>query len=172
MAAGVFVTGDKETRRMFAELPKRAVNKALRASVVAAATPVMQTVKQTAPEESGLLAKSIAKKIWSKKGSHAAIIGARADRSGTYRGRKRVPYKYIALVAQGTEPHDLSKKAVRKKGKVSGHQAGAGTGMHPGAKPNPFLRDALDVNRAKVQKIQATKLRDSLEHEAAKLGSR
>ena len=87
-------------------------------------------------------------------GNVAAILGASRSVEGEYKGRKRVPANYIALVEKGTAPHAIGK------------------GQHPGTKPRPFLEDAYAANAGQALDIASAKLATVLEKEAAALAGK
>src|SRR4051812_47249427 len=95
--------GDKQLERVFKTLGERVQRKVLRSAVSVAATPVVKAAKQNANKESGLLKKSLGKKIVTnkQKQSVTAVIGPRRDVSGTYKGKRRKPSRYAHLVEKG-----------------------------------------------------------------------
>ena len=137
--------GERELGRLLRELPK-AARKGLRGAMNAAATPISKAAKKNAPRESGLLKRSIGKRVKTySSGTVAAVIGARREVSGEYKGKKRVPANYAHLVEQG----------------------------HGGPRPaqaHEFLKPAFDANVEKAIDIASDKLRDVVEREARKLG--
>lgn len=156
--------GGQELRALFAELPKRVVNKCLRRAVQVASGPILKSAKAKAPRESGLLKRSLVRKMKSRKGVHTATVGAKKGFSGTYRGKKRVPSRYLHLVSKGTRPHNVA----GKKGLTAIH----GSGFHPGAKANDFLLEAYRANKANAERLAADSLKTSIYSEARKLGKR
>lgn len=115
---------------------------------------VQQAAKTKAPKRkrSGALRQSIGiKAVKGTKGKTLAlaVVGARSKVEKTFKGRKIKPSKYAHLVEKGTKPHSLLKRSKSKIGKVARAVAvAAGAGKrHPGAKPKPFLRPALDQNK-------------------------
>lgn len=91
--------GDKQLQRLFKELPKRIIKKGLRAAMNAGATPVVKAAKARAPKQSGLLKKSMGKKVKTyPSGVVTAVIGPKRQTVGEYKGKKRVPGNYAHLV--------------------------------------------------------------------------
>lgn len=149
--------GDRQLRNLLTELPPRVVKKGLRQGVSAGAAPWVKAAKQGASKESGLLKKSVTKKVKTyKSGTAAAIVGANRAVAGEFKGKHRVPANYLHLVTGGTAPHSVP------TGK-------GGVRAHPGAKANDFLTEAFNGNQAGAAEITRNKIQDVLESEAAKL---
>ena len=151
--------GAKELRRFFEEAPKLA-KKGIRRAITKASTPVTRAAKKNAPRETGLLKKSITKRIKSyPSGNVVAVIGASRAVSGTVtdmgsggnnkvrQHRKRVPANYIHLVEKG--------------------HGGPYT-----AKPHPFLNPALQQTAQQAHKIAEATLREVVEKEIARLAAK
>lgn len=152
-ASSLAVEGGKTVQRLLDELPRRVVKKGLRRAMTAAAAPMVKSAKRWAATESKTLKKSITRKIKTySNGNVIAVIGARKDAEGTYRGRRRVPANYIHLVEKGTRTH-----------RVRGY-------THPGAKAQPFMGPAYQQNKNQAQQIAGQKLAESVISEATKLG--
>jgi HK97 gp10 family phage protein len=147
--------GARELQALLAALPRGVAKRGLRAAVTAGATPITRAAKARAPRKSGLLKKAIGRKVKTYKeagvgATAVAIVGARRDVRGEYRGRPRVPARYIHLVEKGTRPHD----------------------GHPGTPATNFLEDAYRGNKAAAEAAAARKLAEVVEREARKLGKR
>jgi HK97 gp10 family phage protein len=140
------MTGDRELRELLSELPKRVASKGNRAAVTAGAKPIAKAARAKAPKQSGLLKKAMGTKIKTYRSGAGtiavAVIGARRAVQGDYKGRKRVPANYIALVNNGTK-----------------HAQG-----------NDFLGEAYRENKSAAQTAIAAKFNQVIEAEAAKLG--
>ena len=128
------VTGARELRRHLRLLATAAANRVARRAVNMALTPVAKAAKRKAPVETGLLKKSIGKKVkvyrrsemvWGGVGPRKGFKGTGPD------GKPRNPLMYAHLVELGT-------KAARK---------------HAPTAAKPFLRPALDEQRATVMAI-------------------
>lgn len=102
----ITMVGDKEAQNLFKQLPKRVASKGNKAAVTAAAKPMKPALKALAPRESGLTKKSIGTKIKTYRSDAgtiaAAIVGARVDTQGVYKGKTRKPAKYWHLHVKGT----------------------------------------------------------------------
>jgi len=94
------VIGDKALAKIFKQLPGRIFRKVARASVSKALTPVTKSAKRRVRVQTGLLKKSIGKKVktYSRSQNIAGIVGARNEIEGEFKGKKRKPAKYSHLV--------------------------------------------------------------------------
>lgn len=125
-----------------------------------AATPVLTAARRGAPEQTGLLKKSLVKISRSYRGGemNLVVIGPESKFKGTgmVDGRpvKRWPAKTAHLVEFGTKPHRQPK-----------HWWFRNTG-HPGATAKPFLEPAFESTKAQVEQIIETQLRERIEREA------
>lgn len=142
------VDGDKALTRMLRTLPDRMQRKVLRASVSKGGTPIMRRARQLAPQETGLLAKSMGKKVVTHKPSQSvtAIIGPRRDVRGEHNGKPRVPANYAHLVEFGHIAPD---------------------GSHVPAQP--FMRPAFDTTQAQALGIVRQGIADGVVKEARRL---
>jgi HK97 gp10 family phage protein len=144
--ADIKLIGEKELKKYLDELPDKIKKRALRKAVTAGATPIVKAAKRNAPKESGLLKKSMTKKIKTYKGTGGAVvavIGSDRGVAGMYDGKKRIPSNYIALVEYG----------------------------HAGPNPAPahqFLRPAVDANKDRSVAAIQSKLKEAIEAEKAK----
>jgi HK97 gp10 family phage protein len=143
------IDGVKELAAGLRSLPRQVQRSGLRKAVTPAATPIVKAAKSSAPKQTGLLKKSLTKKIQTYKRTDTvvAVIGARADAGGEYKGRRRVPAKYAHLVEQG---HG---------------------GPHP-ASAKPFLKPAFEANKGNALRIMAGKLAEFILTAAARLANR
>jgi HK97 gp10 family phage protein len=144
---GFKLIGDKELERTFKTLGERVQRKLLRSAVSAAATPVVRSAKSKAKKRSGLLSKSLGKKIVTNKskGSVTAIIGARKEVQGEYKGKPYKPSRISHLV---------------EKGFINQH------GEH--IPPHPFLDPAATETQGQSLDIMQSKLASGIVAEAAK----
>jgi HK97 gp10 family phage protein len=139
--------GAKDLQDLLNGLGDRVLRKVARQSVSAGATPIAQSAKANAPEQSGLLRKSIKKKVKTYKDTQTvvAIVGPDSSVRGEYKGEKRVPAKYAHLVEDGHIDAN---------------------GNHVPA--HPFMRPAADANESRSAQIIEQKMADGIEREAAK----
>lgn len=115
-------------------------------AVKAGAKLVQQAAKARAPRRkgSGALRRSLGIKAEKGRGGKTlayAVVGARRKVATRYKGRATVPANYAHLVERGTRPHAIPVGA------------GGAARRHPGAKPKPFLRPALQGQRAAAYAI-------------------
>ena len=139
--------GDKELTKTLKTLGERVQRKLLRQAVNAASTPVVKAARSKAPKQSGLLKKSLGKKIktYPAKMTVVGIIGPRTEISGEYDGKKRVPWRYAHLVEGGH---------IDEQGNVIGLK--------------PFLRPAYDETQGQALQVLKNKLADGVVKEAKK----
>jgi hypothetical protein len=155
---------DRKVQRMLRELPDRIERKVLRQAINVATTPAVRAAKRLAPKgESGLLKKSIGKKIKTYKRTNTAValVGPRKQTVGEYKGKPRKPSKYAHLVERGTKAHKIT--VVFK----DGHKA---TFSHPGSKAKPFLKNAQETSLSQYQSICKARVAEGVIKEGQKLG--
>lgn len=130
-------------------------NRILRAAVMAAGKVVLSRAKADAPRESGLLRKSMARKVkvYRNSGVAVAIVGPRKgykQQVTRKRGKWRAstvwadPVRYAHLVELGTRPH-------RQRG-----------GQHPGSMPRPFLTPAATQQATAIRAAMASAINEGL----------
>lgn len=141
--------GAKELERKLKKLGDKVHRKVSRQAITAAATPVVKAAKTNANDskESGLLKRSLGKKVFTNKKSATvvALVGARKDVTGEHEGQIRKPSRYAHLV---------------EKGHIDAN------GNHVGAQP--FLRPALDQTGEQAMAVMRAKLASGIEREAKK----
>src|SRR5262249_50692934 len=137
VSAGFEIAGLKELQKKLGALPDRVQRKVMRPAVSAAATPIAKTAKQKAKKRSGLLKKSIGKKVVTNKraGSVSAVTGPRKNVTAEIDGKTVRASRYAHLV---------------EKGFIDEH------GEHHA--PQPFMNPALDEAGGQALGIMATKL--------------
>ena len=149
MTITVDLSGLKELEKALDEVGKAVGEKVLRGALRDAAKPMLEAAKAKAP--------AAEQAYWAEKGRRVApgrLKEAIRIRTKINRGKNTAwafvgtratgKYKdvYYARFAEfGTKPHYLGKGAKRRSGSTRGR-------MHPGARPHPFLRPALDENEA------------------------
>lgn len=139
------VIGGKELQKKLATLGERVQRKVTRQAINAAANPVLKSARGKAKKQSGLLKKSLGKKIVTSKDKTrvTAIIGARKQVQGEYKGKLRKPSRYSHLV---------------EKGFINEH------GEH--VPPQPFLDPAARESESQAMSIMQNKLADGVIREA------
>ena len=121
----------------FDALPGRVFSRVVRRASSRAMTPVLKRAKQRVPVRHKLLKKSLGRKVkaYSRDGVVAVIIGPRKGFKDQKTGAN--PANYAHLVEGGTAPHVIQTKS----GAVI---------KHPGARPQPFLRNSLEERKTTV----------------------
>ncbi len=124
--------------------------KVARKAVAQGSTVLLRAMKPDTPEATGLMKRSLGKKVVTIKRSGVVVAfvrprpgqGAMALRNGhpVYSD----PAKYGHLVELGTKPH----------------------GAHPGTKPRPFMRPALDASKSSIMASMENVVRNGLEDAA------
>lgn len=146
------ILGDRALRRRLDELGAKSARRVVRPAVNAALTPVNKAAKRKAPRKklpgrTGALRMSIGKKVvvYLRTGTVFGAIGARADpkfwRDDPERNRQRKPGNYAHLRELGTRDQAA----------------------------DPFLRPAMDENRAAALLILNTKTAQGIETEVRRL---
>lgn len=136
-------------------LKKALRNRILKRAIGAGTKLILREAKARAPRETGLLRKSLGRKVkvYRNSGTVVGIVGPRAGFKETVtRSRGRWlpgpvvsdPIRYAHLVELGTRPHALGKGSNLRKGRQSGH-------THPGAAARPFLRPAVQALGTQVR---------------------
>lgn len=94
--------GERALERKLKLLPQAIIKKELRKAVNKAATPIVKRAKQLVTRRSGLLKKSIAKKVKTySSGKVVAIIGSRREVAGFVDGKPHRPAYIAHLVEEG-----------------------------------------------------------------------
>ena len=126
------VVGDKELIKATRNIKANILRRVLRPAINFGMTPITKAAKANAPKESGLLKKSIKKKVGKRGAWGKVYVDPKVE--GVVNGRKRKPAKYAHLLEFGTED----------------------------APPRPFMRPARDNNRAEVLARVASKAKENL----------
>lgn len=154
-------------RKRLAKLPPQMESKVVGQAASSSMQPVVSAARRLAkkPGRSGLLAKSIGKKLvrYKANGTVLVIVGARRGFKDPATGED--PANIAHLIEFGTAPHDISGSPVLL---IDGWFV-RGTVRHPGSPPMPFIRPALDGNRTKVIAKYRSKIKSGLDREVAKL---
>jgi HK97 gp10 family phage protein len=149
----------------------KAANKIVKKAMGEAGKIILKEAKGGIPRESGLLKKSMGRKVKVYRGSGAvvAIVGPRTGfvqivdvkgLGGIRHSVLRDPTKYAHLVEGGTKPHSLQKRG------GGGQRRGPQT--HPGARPHPFLGRAIKYNEGRIVDAVSETITAGLDAEAAK----
>jgi HK97 gp10 family phage protein len=98
--------GEKHLQRILQQLTPALQRKLTRQSVSKALSPMVSAAKQKAPRESGLLKKSLGKKIksYASRNRVVGIAGPRKETVGEYNGKLRRPVRYAHIVEMRHQP--------------------------------------------------------------------
>src|SRR4051794_21478943 len=146
-SSGMQLLGDKQLAKALTTLGERVQRKVVRQSVNAASTPIVKAARSKAAKQSGLLKKSMGKKVrtYPERMTVVGIIGPRLDVVGDYKGKKRWPAKYAHLVEGGH---------IDQHGDF--------------VPPHPFLRPAYEETQGQVLGVMKDKLAAGVIKEASK----
>lgn len=172
MANAVPVKGVRELDRYLSALPKNMQTGAYRAALTAAARPIRDEARLRAPRKTGVMARGI------RTGS------ARRNADGTFSISISVtgPHGYLGLFHEyGTSPHyiiaggagmsaRMLTRAARNGGTtgldevlvINGRYV-TGEVLHPGNRPQPFMRPALDIRAQEAVNAFAGRIRAYIE---------
>lgn len=130
------IRGHQKVKRKALRLKERIQRKASRRAVDKAMTPVGKAAKQKAPRREGKYKRTIRKER------------AKTRSNGITEGRITSGHPLAWILEHGTKPHKIrAKKARRLKFTVAGKAVFALETQHPGSKPQPHFRPALEDNR-------------------------
>lgn len=169
-----FVVGKDELQAALGEiaekLPVNAVRKALRAG----AAVIREKARSLAPVRTGALRKAISSGTDRTKNSRVPFAFVNIAKrvfwvETTKRGKRRLkseawggssrgfiyPRNYAHLVEYGTGPHSLDPQG--------GRVGGGPPRMHPGSRPQPFFRPAIDTTKSQVMSAIAGVMGEELE---------
>lgn len=138
--------------------------KVIRAAISKASTVILQEVKSRVPKRSGLLKKSMGRKVktYTRTGTVIAIVGPRVGHRKLYKGNYIDPVKYAHLVEFGRKASVVRKKKVMSDGSVI-----YGKKTKPVA-PKPFIRQSWAARKHDVRKIIIDELNRGIKRELAK----
>ena len=141
------LTGDKHLAKLLTGLGDKVARKVTRQAVTTAANPVLKAARAKAPKRTGLLAKSLGKKVKTSKDKQTvtALVGPRRDVVGTFEGKPYKPSRIAHLVENGKINAD---------------------GSHTPAQP--FLRPAADETQGQALSIMTQKFAAGVIREASK----
>ncbi|MDR7331762.1 HK97-gp10 family putative phage morphogenesis protein [Roseateles asaccharophilus] len=131
------VKGLAELKAALAQLPEKIERNIMRGAIRAGLKPLKEQAAANIRSVSGQLADSVRVGTKTKKG---AVIGTVT--AGVSKKNKR-PY-YAHMVEFGTKRHIIK----ARRGKLLA--IGVAKVDHPGARPKPFMRPALDATQAQV----------------------
>lgn len=169
--------GVPELVKALQAIDKKVAKKALKQAVKEAAKPILKDARSNVAVDTRTLKKALGIKVKVYKGGSGIVglVGVRKDKKGKpIKHKKKVgtnrkgedvfrdPVYYAHLVEFGTRRHTIAKndRLARKDRKQKQVQTGR---LHPGAKPQPFLRPALDGNRRQVKDTMIRVLKAALD---------
>ena len=147
--AGIDIRGDRQLRRNLTDLAGKVARKTMRKGLSKGTQVIVKEARGRAPRETGLLRRSIGKKVitYKQSGTMVGVVGIKKNVVGSGPdGEKRWPFNYAHLVEFGT---------------YSKHSKAGG--------PSAFMRPALDTKRAEALRVVRDKTLQELEKEAARL---
>jgi HK97 gp10 family phage protein len=160
------VEGLAATTYTMGTLTDRFARKVMRKSLSRATKGLVGAVRRKIPVRSGLMKKSIGRKIktYVENGVVLAIVGARRGFGGVVNvdGRQvyEDPAKIMHLVEFGTQPHSVAKDSQASQGNVA-HAAS----LHPGSIAQPSLRPAYEEEKGRMEADYARGCQEGLAEE-------
>lgn len=170
----ISIAGMPDVIKALESIDKRYRNKGLRRAVSAASKLVNKAAKANLKRNGSFDTKALYRAIgWKIKRYQAGllwvgIVGPRKDAPGKpprfrikarRRGSKKEitvnPVKYAHLVEFGTRAHHIGLGSNSRRGRKFGK-------LHPGARPKPFLRPAIDENAQTAANLMIQELRRTL----------
>ena len=139
----IMLSGHQQLQRRLARLSGATQRRIVRRPLASGLSVISKAAKQRVPVRYGFLKKSIGTRVRLYRGGVWGGVGPRVGQAYVYydrEGRRHVPGNYAHLVEYGTR----------------------------GATAHPFLRPALDANRARALGVLAAGIKKNLEKEAAK----
>ena len=128
------VKGLAELQKFLDQLPAKMEANVLRGSLRSGAKVIANAAKSNVTSVSGELAKSIRVSTRTKKSDGKVSASVKTGSRAAF---------YAHMIEFGTRPHVIKakdKKVLRIEGRFAGKEV-----KHPGAKPKPFMRPALDT---------------------------
>lgn len=147
------VTGGAQLDALLRTLPEKVQKNITRSALNAGAKVFLQEVKQNVPRRSGDLLKTV--RISSRNTPDGPAVSVKAG--GKVKG---VDAWYARLVEYGTKPHKIA--ANKKGGSLHFGSATVKSVDHPGIRPRPFMRPAVDAKFPEAVKAITNKIRERL----------
>jgi len=145
------IVGGRELANFLQQLPVKVEKNILRAALRAGGIVFREEARDNVPVEDGDLKASIRVTTRMKRGTIYASVKA---------GGRRAPHWH--WVEFGTKPHKI--KAKKQKALAFGGNI-ARVVDHPGARPKPYMRPALDAKSTAAIAAVAAKIRERLTRE-------
>lgn len=166
------IQGGKELAELLATLPTKLQKNVNRAGLRAMASVLQEEVKRNVPVASGDLRNSV--RITSRVRGGQISVSVKAGNSVAY---------YARMVEYGTKPHlvqvsekdrginsrtgkqlsvtTINRNEARRSLQIGGSLVGPSV-MHPGSKPKPFMRPAVDTALPRALEAMTAKIRERL----------
>lgn len=177
MADETTITGGRQLHELLQSLPAKIEKNIMRAALRAGAAVIRDEARAQAPVDMGDLRRSIRVSASARGGTVKASVKA---------GDKKAFYAH--MVEYGTKPHlikvreedrpinyrltrkrgaltHVSMRTINRRGLMIGTNFVGPKVEHPGARPSPFMRPALDNASDKAIKAVADKVRERLTKE-------
>lgn len=165
------LSGLDDAMKALSGLNQSVRNKILRKALDKASQPILKAAKERAPRETGLLRKSMGRRViaYRSTGTVVVVIGPRSKPSF----RKEVKIKKVFRQIRGAtrmirNPRSEAMTMVRNPVKYA-HLVELGTKNRPA---KPFLRPAFQAMRSQATVTAARLIMDGIEKEAARLAAR
>lgn len=145
------IRGGRELAEFLRALPAKLEKNVMRSGLRAGANVFKVEIKQNVPVNEGLLRRSVKVKTKTKGGKITATVKI---------GGRLAPH--AQLVEFGTKPHKITPK---NAGALRFNGATVAEVDHPGAKPHPFARPAMDSKPQQAVAAVAAQIRKRLTKE-------
>ncbi|ATQ75087.1 hypothetical protein CR152_11555 [Massilia violaceinigra] len=142
------IRGGRELSALLSTLPAKLEKNVMRSALRAGAVVIREEAKANVPVDQGLLKKSIRVSTGAKRGVLTATVKA---------GGRMAPHAH--LVEYGTRPHKIEPTNAEALS-ISGTPFRSVE--HPGARPQPFMRPALDATAPQAIEAVAAQVRKRL----------
>lgn len=149
MSGQVNLKGMAELQKFLTALPVNVEKKILRSSLSAGATVIKNEAKKLVPVRDGGLKKSIR-------------VSSKATKKGQVTATAKATAPHAHLVEFGTKPHLIA--AQNRSLEIGGQLVGPVV-HHPGAKPHPFMRRAMDTKTKEALTAVANRIKERLTKE-------
>lgn len=167
MAKVTVIEGLSDIHKYLQDLPVKLEKSILRGGLRAGAKVIADAAKAAAPAKSGALRDSIKVRSSTKKGKVSAIVTA---------GNAKAWYSHIIEFGSGSFYAGMGKKSKRKPYQINARRQRSlsfngqliESVMHPGVKPKPFLRPALDASQHEAIKAAADYMKKRIAKENLK----
>jgi len=165
------IEGLEELQAVLRTLPGKISRRVMRPALSAEGTKVVQATRQKVPQETGLLKKSLGKKVKTYTDTNAvvAIVGPRSGFRQIIDGRPKNPVKYAHLVEFGARPHFVWNAGYKSHAaSLSASRQSNFKSMHPGSPAQRPLTKSYQTALVGAGQRMTTKISAEIEKQAAK----